>query len=73
MGHFMLVKVIVVILFFLILASLGSGLVYLVKDKGQTKRTANALTLRIAISLLAFLLLILGYITGLIQPHGISG
>lgn len=73
MGHFMLLKVIVVILFFLILASLGSGLIYLVKDKGQTKRTANALTLRIAISLIAFLLLILGYFTGLIQPHGISG
>lgn len=73
MGLFMLLKVIVVILFFLILASLGSGLVYLIKDKGQTKRTANALTLRIAISLIAFLLLILGYFTGLIQPHGISG
>ncbi len=69
----MLLKVIVVILFFLILASLGSGLIYLVKDKGQTKRTANALTFRIAISLIAFLLLILGYVTGLIQPHGISG
>ncbi len=69
----MLIKIFVVILFIAILFSLGSGLFYLVTDKGKTKRTANALTLRIAISLIAFLLLIIGYFTGLIQPHGISG
>ena len=69
----MLIKIIVVILFLCILASLGSGLIYLIKDQGKTKRTANALTLRIAISLIAFLLLIIGYFSGLIQPHGISG
>ena len=69
----MLIKVLVVILFLLILISLGSGLVYLVKDQGKTKRTTNALTWRIAISLIAFLLLIIGYFTGLIQPHGITG
>ena len=69
----MLFKVFVIILFILILTSLGSGLFYLVKDQGKTKRTAKALTFRIAISLLAFLLLIIGYFTGLIQPHGISG
>ena len=69
----MLIKIFVVILFIAILASLGSGLFYLVKDKGKTKRAANALTIRIVISLIAFLLLIIGYFTGLIQPHGISG
>ena len=69
----MLIKIFVVILFILILFSLGSGLFYLVKDQGKTKRTANALTFRIAISLIAFLLLVIGYLTGLIQPHGISG
>ncbi len=69
----MLFKILVVFLFILILSSLGSGLFYLVKDHGKTKRTANALTLRIAISVIAFLLLLIGYFTGLIQPHGISG
>ena len=54
----MLIKILVVILFLLILLSLGSGLFYLVKDQGKTKRTAKALTYRIAISLIAFLLLI---------------
>ena len=69
----MLIKIIVVILFLCILASMASALIFLVKDKGNTKRTANALTWRIAISVIAFLLLIIGYLTGLIQPHGISG
>ena len=69
----MLIKIIVIVLFLLILASLGSALVNLVKDKGNTKRTANALTWRIVNSVIAFLILILGFVTGLIQPHGISG
>ena len=69
----MLIKIIVVILFLCILVSMVSALIFLVKDKGNSKRTANALTWRIAISVIAFLLLIIGYLTGLIQPHGISG
>jgi len=52
---------------------MASALIFLVKDKGNSKRTANALTWRIAISVIAFILLIIGYMTGLIQPHGISG
>ena len=69
----MLIKIFVVILFLCILVSMVSALIFLVKDKGNSKRTANALTWRIAISVIAFLLLIIGYLTGLIQPHGISG
>ncbi len=69
----MLIKAIVVILFLCILASMASALFFLIKDKGSSKRTANALTWRIAISVIAFLLLIIGYMAGLIQPHGISG
>lgn len=68
----MLIKIIVAFLFLCILASMGSAMVYLIKDHGTTKRTANALTWRVAISITAFLLLIIGYLTGLIQPHGIS-
>lgn len=69
----MLIKAIVVILFLCVLASMASALFFLIKDKGNSKRTANALTWRIAISIIAFLLLIIGYMAGLIQPHGISG
>lgn len=67
----MLMKFIVIALLIVILASLGSGLVFLISDRGSTKRTVKALTLRITLSLVAFLLLMAGYATGLIQPHGL--
>lgn len=52
-----------------ILASLASALYYLIKDKGQTDRTARMLTLRVALSLALFILLMGGYYFGVI-PHG---
>jgi hypothetical protein len=67
----MLTKVIVVLFLLAILGSLGSGLFYLMKDKGSSDRTVRALTVRISLSVLLFILLILGYLTGLLQPHGL--
>jgi hypothetical protein len=64
-------KIIVLLFLFAIIASLGSGLFYLVKDKGSSNRTVRALTVRISLSVLLFVLLMLGYLTGLLQPHGI--
>jgi hypothetical protein len=68
----MLVKMIVIVLLFTIVGCLASGLLFLVRDRGHSDRTVKALTWRIALSLLAFALLIVGYYTGLIQPHGIN-
>lgn len=68
----MLVKMIVIVLLFTIVGCLASGLMFLVRDKGHSDRTVKALTWRIALSILAFALLIVGYYTGLIQPHGIN-
>lgn len=65
------IKVIVIVLLFVIIGSLGSALFYLLKDHGESNRTVKALTVRIALSIAAFLLLIGGYFAGLIQPHGI--
>lgn len=67
----MLIKVFIVITLLLIIASLASGMLFLVKDKGQTERTAKALTVRIALSVSLFGLLMLGIFTGHIKPHGI--
>jgi len=50
-------KVIVVIMLVLILGSLGSGLFFLISDRGQNRRTVKALTLRIGLSVALFLLL----------------
>jgi hypothetical protein len=62
----MLLKIAIVLMLLLIVASLFSALFYLVKDKGTGERTAKALTIRITLSLTLFLLLMLGYYTGLI-------
>ena len=56
-----------------ILYNLGAGLYYMLVDKGRTKRTVNALTRRVAFSVLLIALIIIGIATGLIQPHGIQG
>ena len=66
----MLVKLLVVLLLLAIIASLFSGLFFLVKDKGQTKRLVNALTIRIGLSVFASILLMAAGFTGLITPHG---
>ena len=68
----MYTKIIVILFLLAILGSLGSGLFYLMKDKGSSERTVRALTVRISLSVLLFVLLILGYLTGLLQPHGLQ-
>lgn len=52
-----------------IVASLGSGLYYMLKDKGDSKRMVNSLTLRIGLSVALFVLLFVAWYAGLIQPH----
>ncbi len=64
-------KILVAIAFFLILLSLGSALVYLMKDKGKSNRTVKALAFRVGFSITLFLLILLANHYGLIQPTGI--
>ena len=61
----------IIILFALagILLSLGSALVYLVRDKGTTNRTVNALTVRVGISVALFRFILFSYWMGWIQPR----
>jgi len=65
-----LMKYVILILLLIILASLGSGLFFLIRDKSNSNRTVKALTVRIALSLGLFILLMIGYATGLITPNG---
>ena len=67
-----MIKILIVVVLVAIVASLGSGLFHLVKDDGQSKRMVNALTVRIALSVLLFVLLFVAWKSGLIEPHGIS-
>ncbi|MHC9084115.1 twin transmembrane helix small protein [Luteimonas sp. RIT-PG2_3] len=56
-----------------ILWNLGAGLYYMLVDKGATKRTVNALTKRIALSVALILIVMLSIWMGWIKPHGIGG
>ena len=67
----MIIKIIILILLILILLSLGAGMFSLIKDGNKSNRTVKFLTLRIALSVALFILLILAFLFGWIQPHGI--
>jgi hypothetical protein len=67
----MLIKIVVILMLLLIFASLGSSLVFMIRDQGRGPRAVKALTVRIALSVSLFLLLMLAYATGLITPHGL--
>jgi hypothetical protein len=64
-------KIIIIGLLLFVIFSLGQALTYMVKDEGKSDRMVNALTKRIGISVLIFILLLIGQAVGLIQPHGL--
>jgi len=69
-----LVWLIVLVCFLAIIASLGSALFHLSRgteeDSGKLSR---ALTVRITLSLVLFVLLMLAWYFGLISPHALQG
>jgi hypothetical protein len=64
-------KIIIAIAFILILGSLGAALFFLMRDKGKSNRTVNALAMRVGLSITLFLLLLGAYKMGLIAPTGL--
>lgn len=62
-------KIIVVLILLVILGSMASALVFLVKDGGKTRRGVRALTVRISLSVALFLLLLFGYYMGWFVPN----
>ena len=65
-------KFLVIVIFLSILASLGSALWFLMKDREGSERLAKTLTLRIGLSIGLFCLLYVLYLAGLITPHGVQ-
>ena len=51
-----------------IVLSLGSALLHFVRDKGESDKMARALTIRVGLSVLLFVLLMLAWWLGWIQP-----
>ncbi len=62
-------KLVVILILLGILGSLGSALVYLFRDTNDSRRTVRALTWRISLSVGLFVLLLVSYWLGLIQPR----
>ena len=60
----MLVKIVVVLIFLLIIGSLASALFHLLTTKESNDKTVRALTYRIGLSVLAFIILILSKYLG---------
>jgi hypothetical protein len=51
-----------------IVLSLGSALLHFVRDKGESDKMARALTIRVGLSVLLFVLLMVAWWLGWIQP-----
>ncbi len=62
-----------VIFFVAILASLGLALFALFRRDDNSQLMLRALTIRVSLSVLFFLLLLLGWYLGLLKPHGLGG
>lgn len=63
-------KFIIATAFVLILASLGSALVFMMRDRGSTKKMANSLTIRVGLSVSLFILILLAHSMGWIHSTG---
>ncbi len=63
------IRIAIVATLLVIVASLGSSLFYLFKDQGGSRRTLNALIVRIALSIALFVLILIGLFTGVIAPN----
>ncbi len=66
-------SLVVATLFFVaILASLGVALVALLRRQRNEQTLLRALTIRVGLSVLFFLLLLLGWYLGVLEPHGLG-
>ncbi len=64
-------KWIILVAFILIIGSLISAMVFLVRDKGNTHNMARALTFRVGFSVFLFLLLLFAHWMGWIETTGL--
>ena len=63
-------KIVIIILLLAVIVSLFAGLFFIYRDKGQSNRAVGALTVRIVLSIIVFLILIGSYYFGRV-PGGL--
>ncbi len=64
-------KIVIVVAFVLIIGSLASALVFMIRDRGRTRNTVRALALRVGFSIALFLLILAAHYLGWIQSTGV--
>lgn len=64
-------KIVVGLMFLVIIGSLASAFLFLMKDRSQSNRTVKALTVRITLSITLFLFILFAHYMGWIQATGI--
>ena len=65
-------KLLIVAVLIAILISLFYGAVFLARDQGKDNRVVTSLTFRISLSVALIVLVLVGYFTGQISPHGLG-
>jgi cytochrome bd-type quinol oxidase subunit 2 len=68
----LLPKIILVVLLLAIVASLFSGLFFLMKDDSRQRRTLTALKVRVALSIVLLVFLAVAFSQGWLRPHGLG-
>ena len=64
----LIVHIVLIVLFLVVVATLFQALFFLARDKGESKRTVKALSWRIGLSVLLFVLIIILWAVGLLKP-----
>ena len=67
-----IIKIFVLACLIGIVVSLGSGMYHLMNDKGDSKKMVRALTVRVGLSVGLFILLLIAWSQGMIEPPGFS-
>jgi len=65
----MLFKILVILFLLSILFSLGTGLYHLLKNRSHSNAVVKALSFRIGLSVVLFILIMLCYSFGWVTPH----
>jgi hypothetical protein len=61
-----MLNILIIVVMIGIIVSLGSGLYFLVRDRGKTERTVISLSIRVALAIALLVLLAIGFMSKLI-------
>ncbi len=68
----MVQKIVIIAFLVVIVFNLGSGLYYMMVDKGESNRMVRALTWRIGLSIALIAVIGIGIWTGWLKPHDLQ-